>query len=797
MRIFTIGKMKSRVYMKNPQNYLSRLLLLIMFLTIIISAGDKSPLDSLRYLVNNSEGNVKIDHSLELAKKLIEYSKITQGISLAGDILQAVKKSGNIKYRLRAYSIISRGYLVSGDIRSALNYGDSTLQLARMHNDEYGLALGYQAYGPPHMYLGDTQTAIKMLDSSLVIFTEEEYPIERAVTNLLIASVFATTGQAEASFPYLEEAKRVFEKNGDKYRSATVELNIGLIRGTILGQYEEAINISLAVLPYFEEVGDSLKIATGKSTVATCYDGIGNYDRAIEYYESALSMMGSNGNIIMKANFLNNLGEVYKHKNDYANAYQYYKKALDVFEMYDISEGIIVAENNIGECLLSQNEYGDALLFFQKALKKVDTENDFYKSAILYKNLGNVYLETNNLSQAISYFHQSINAGKKIEILEEIFPAYEKLSEAYGKKGDYINAYRYHKLFSEVKEEFIKSSNAEKVSEIDTKYETVKKEKEIELLKKNQEIQELQISQQQLYVLAMILIVVLTVMFSMIVYKRYTDNKKLNLELEERNMQIEVQKDQLKRINDKLTNTNEKLTVSEADLKQLNATKDKFFSVIAHDLKGPFSSLLGLTEIMKEDFDSMTDEDLKNMSTGIYNASRKVYTLTENLLEWSRSQLDMLKIKSEVFDFNELVNENVRLYKDNLQAKRIKISKELCRESTLNTDKDMVNFTLRNLINNAIKFSRHEGEINISSSIEKNYLKVQVADTGIGIPEESLENLFKIESAVSTKGTEEEKGTGLGLILVNEFIEKIGGSINVKSRVNHGTTFTFTIPITN
>lgn len=278
--------------------------------------------------------------------------------------------------------------------------------------------------------------------------------------------------------------------------------------------------------------------------------------------------------------------------------------------------------------------------------------------------------------------------------------------------------------------------------------------------------------------------------FSIIIYKRYKDNKKLNAILER-------QKDELNFINEQLTKTNEKLTASEKDLKHLNATKDKFFSIIAHDLKGPFSSLLGLTEIMKEDTETISADELRKMSEGIYNASRKVYALTENLLEWSRSQLNMLNIKKESFDLNELVKNNVRLYKNIIQSKRITLNKELSLESFVNTDKDIIDFTLRNLLHNAIKFTKNDGEIKISTIVEKNFMNVEVSDTGIGIPEGMLYKLFTIESAFTSPGTEEEKGTGLGLILTREFIEKIGGQISVRSKVNHGTTFTFTIPMTN
>lgn len=781
------------MFIPKPKRFL--LLLLSLILSSTISLWARSSLDSLRQLTNNSEGNLKVVYSIKLAKKLIEYSKISEGIGVASEVLSSGKESGNIEHLSQAYSILSRGYLLAGDISSSIAYGDSLMTLARKNNYQYGLALAYQAVGVPQMYLGDPQAGIASLDSSLNIFNIEQYPLERATSFLLIASIYATTGQAEASFPYLKDAKEIFAENNDSYKTATIQLNEALIRSTTLGQYEEAINSSLEVLPYFESVKDSLKIAICESTIANCYDAIGNYDKAIEYYESAISMMGVNGNIIMKANFMNNLGEVYKHKEDYDKAYEYYYETLSIFNQYGINEGVIVAENNIGECFLVKGEYDKALMYFQQSLKKIDKQNDFYKLAILYNNIGKVHLGKKNSSKAIPYFNKSIASGNKLDLLEEIFPAYENLAKAYEMNGNYKEAYLQHKKYAEVKDEFTKASNAEKISDIDTKYQTVKKEKEIELLTKGQEIQELQLSNQRIITILLVVASVLIGLFSIVIFKRYKDNQKLNEALEIRNKQIETQKNELKTINEQLTYSNERLQASETDLKALNATKDKFFSIIAHDLKGPFSSLLGYTEIMAQDTDTMSVKEIKEMSEGINTASKKVYALTENLLEWSRTQLDMLNIKREIFDFNELVNSNARLYRNSLNEKRIILNKDLCDNSMINTDRDMVDFALRNLINNAIKFTAHEGEIKITSAVEKDYLRVEISDTGIGIPEEAIENLFKIESTFSTSGTDEEKGTGLGLILVKEFIDKIGGAIFVDSKVNSGTTFTFTLPL--
>ena len=768
---------------------------ILLFLITVSAVNAGSKLDSLRQLVNNSEGDVKLEYSYKLANQLIEYSKLREGISLANEILTKSKAEGKLKYELRAFAIMSRGYLLAGDMQSAAAYGDSTMNLARANNSQYGLGLAYQASGTPKLYMGDVQGAISTLDSSLAIFTVEDYPLENAVSKLLIASVLATSGRPEESFTYLYDAKKIFEENNDEYKSGTIELNIALLKGTLLGQYEEAIHTTLGVLPYFESVDDSLKMATGYGTVGNCYDAIGNYDKAIEYFEYALSMVGSTGNVLMNANFINNLGEVYKHKEDYDNANKYYKQALDIFIKYGITEGVIVAENNIGECLLVIGEYDNALGYFVKSLEKVDKENDYYKTAILYKNMGKVYLAKNDIPRAINYFKMSIKSSTTLNLIEELFPAYKDLSDAYSRSGNYREAYKYHLLYTDTKDEFTRTSNAEKISEIDTRYQTVKKEQEIELLTKNQEIQELQIFQQRVIGIGLTVAIVIIGIFGIVNYKRLKDNKKLNAELNETNAQIERQKDELKNINEQLTYTNQKLSASEADLKQLNATKDKFFSVIAHDLKGPFSSLLGLTEIMAEDTEEMTAEELKRMSSGIYNASQQVYALTENLLEWSRAQLDMLNIKRELFDFNELVNENARLFKNSLVEKKITLNQELCDVKMVNTDKDMVDFALRNLLNNAIKFTNEDGQISISSKVEKDFLKVEVADTGVGIAESDIDKLFKIESTFTTSGTKQEKGTGLGLILVREFVEKIGGAIFVKSKVNHGTTFTFTIPL--
>ncbi|MBU0475414.1 MAG: tetratricopeptide repeat-containing sensor histidine kinase [Bacteroidetes bacterium] len=744
--------------------------------------------DSLKQLVEKSEGIKKIELSIELSKKLLERTKVADAINYANNAILASKNIKNTELEIKALSTLTRGYLISGNIAPAQEICDSILNLAIRTNSKYGLALGYQAKGILLSFSGKFESGISFIDSSLQIFDYKNYPLERALSIQTKATICSYLGNVDSSDFYLQQAMQIYKEQNALYSYAVLKLNKALIQGTVSGQYENAIKNALETLPFFEDAKDTLKISTANSIIANCYDAIGNYDKAIKYYLDAISFSEKSGNKIYLANFYNNLGEVYKHKNDFKNAHNFYKKALSIFQEIDLIEGITVTKNNIGECLINEKKYDEALIYFIESLANVDKNLDYYKLTILNRNIGTVYLKKGNFDKAISYLNNSIQFGKQTELFEEIFPAYKSLAEANANKRNYKEAYSNILKYIEAKDEFLSQSNAKRLTDIEIKYQSEKKEKEIEILTKSQEIQNLQLSNQKYITIALIVIIILIGGGSILLLRRYKFKKKTNLALEHSNKMM-------KRYADELEFTNYQLKESEDNLKNLNATKDKFFSIIAHDLKGPFFSLLGLSEIMSEDIDDMSIEDIKEMSKGINGASQKVFALLENLLQWARAQLGMINIEKQLFDFNELVLENSKLFKNNFEQKGIVLKSELIEDSKIFADREMINFALRNLLNNAIKFTNNNGEVTIESKKQDNNFIVSISDTGIGIDETSLKKLFKIESTFSTDGTGEEKGTGLGLILVHEFIIKNNGEIIVESKVNKGTTFTIKLPL--
>lgn len=238
----------------------------------------------------------------------------------------------------------------------------------------------------------------------------------------------------------------------------------------------------------------------------------------------------------------------------------------------------------------------------------------------------------------------------------------------------------------------------------------------------------------------------------------------------------------------------EKIKMYNEELKNLNASKDKFFSIIAHDLRSPFTALLGYSDLIVNEFDEMESEEIKQFATYINQEAKNVYGLLDNLLAWSRIQRGQFPFEPSEFKIESTIEKAITLFNDTAKHKGIILTSEVEEEISAYADENSFFTALRNLISNAIKFTPENGEINIKAKIVDNFARVTVADNGIGIKDEDIKKLFKPDVHHTTIGTSNEKGTGLGLLLCKELIEKNGGQISVSSEIGKGTKFTFTIP---
>lgn len=230
------------------------------------------------------------------------------------------------------------------------------------------------------------------------------------------------------------------------------------------------------------------------------------------------------------------------------------------------------------------------------------------------------------------------------------------------------------------------------------------------------------------------------------------------------------------------------------ELKELNTTKDKFFSIIAHDLKNPFITIMGFSDILLSDYNELTDEERKYYIEEMKKSADLSHDLLQNLLQWSRSQTCRIDYHPEKLNLLETIEENFVLLKKSAENKMIELNHNISKDVFVNADEAMLNTVFRNLLTNAIKFSNKNGKISVTVSDNEYSFLINVRDTGIGMNKERVNELFKLDSTNSTAGTSGETGTGLGLILCKEFIEKHGGKIWVESEEGKGSTFSFTLP---
>ncbi|MCD4833299.1 MAG: cyclic nucleotide-binding domain-containing protein [Bacteroidales bacterium] len=263
--------------------------------------------------------------------------------------------------------------------------------------------------------------------------------------------------------------------------------------------------------------------------------------------------------------------------------------------------------------------------------------------------------------------------------------------------------------------------------------------------------------------------------------KRLRDNNILEEKLTQNNLKIERQRDELDK--------------QKKELEELNATKDKFFTIIAHDLKNPFNTVIGLSELLIERYDTYDSNKIKEFIRQINKFSNNAYNLLEDLLKWAKSQTGRMEVKPEKVEVFELAIENMNLFQEKAEKKGVKINANVKMGLFAYIDKNMICTVLRNLISNSVKFTNSGDIINIEAKSLNEHIEIMVTDTGIGVPEENLKKIFKIDSHISTQGTADEIGTGLGLIISREFVEKNGGTINVKSKEGNGTQFMFTVPV--
>ena len=290
-------------------------------------------------------------------------------------------------------------------------------------------------------------------------------------------------------------------------------------------------------------------------------------------------------------------------------------------------------------------------------------------------------------------------------------------------------------------------------------------------------------------IIAMIIVIIMLRERKLVREKRLLEEKisERTSEIARKNISLEEQKEEI-------ITANEELKKQKDELNELNATKDTFFSILAHDLKNPFSSLYSLSGLVLKHFQNMEETEKLAALKKIEASTKHIYNLLDNLLTWSQSQRGDIDYSPDKFNLSNLVDTNINLHKVSAEKKEVRLHSGLTEETHAYGDREMISTVLRNLINNAVKYSHKGGVVEVNISENDDFLEVMVSDEGTGISKENIEKIFRIDTKFKSPGTMGEKGTGLGLILCKDFVEINRGRIWCESQEGSGTTFHFTIP---
>jgi signal transduction histidine kinase len=599
-----------------------------------------------------------------------------------------------------------------------------------------------------NLYLSEDRfvEALEAYIKSLHIYQEYQYDRGAAEIYLNLGLVFENIHNYEKALDYYEKGLAIQKKYADRENLAYATQLVGnnLLK---MGKLQEAVEKYKESIRYREELGEPLSLASSFQSLGNANMEMANYDLAIKYHEKALNLRR-------------------KHKDISGQAYSY---------------------NSLGNIALKQDQTKLALQNYKHAMELANEVNNLFIYGLTSRKIGELHLTLNRTHLGLGYINNSLQTGKQINhaVMQE--KALEDLYKFYKEQGRTKQAFKYYLEYDSIRDSLARLSSQQRITEIQKNYELEQKNREltevaeqVDLLQKTNKQQEILIKRknqlQSLAFGAALLLLVIVIL----IYFQWKQKRKHNSLLTKQNARTEQ--------------INKELRASQEALRNTNATKDKFFSIIAHDLRNPFMALYGLTDQLIAQRNELSKKEMSEHLSLIKNAAEQLLDLLENLLYWSRSQRGKIIFTPSKLSLSKLLSQAINLQKLTAQNKEIQLHSQInCKSDVLVGDEDMLKTVLRNLLSNAIKFSHPGSEVRIEVFENSEEFLFHVIDQGIGMSGEKVENLFQLEQKSST-GTANEHGTGLGLLLCREFVDKHNGKIWAESVLNHGTIINFTIP---
>lgn len=534
------------------------------------------------------------------------------------------------------------------------------------------------------------------------------------------------------------------------------------------GDFSKALSSDINALKIAESLQDILKMGAANNSTGIDYYRMKDYEKALGYFNKALKYRANTGDSSGMGDTYYNIGMLYDDMGNTKLCRLYYLKALSIFENIGLTDGIADAYNGLAGMYYQLKKIDSVSFFAMKAFEIYEISGNKEMVAFMSINIANLYNMQKKYAEALTIINKGIKIAGEVGLISQLRQGYKALSETYSYMGDYKNAYLNYQTFMVFHDSVFTIEKARSMEELETKYQTEKKErqlikKEAEIAIKNVLIDRGNFQRNMLIVLSALILIVLALIFW-----RYIDKKRMAVILNKQN----------------------------EELKHTNATKDKFFSIISHDLRSPISSYQRLSSAIEQSIDKIDKETLKGYIAELNKSSKSIHGLLSNLLQWSMSQSGRLVPDKKIIDMQILVGKVIKDEEAGFNQKCLRVENIVQNDVKAFADPMMIETVIRNILSNAIKFSPEGSVISLEtySSGQRTFIKIK--DSGAGISVEDMKKLFKIEEDVKKIAAgDPSKGAGLGLILCGELISLNNGKISVESPSEGGCIFTIELPI--
>lgn len=532
-----------------------------------------------------------------------------------------------------------------------------------------------------------------------------------------------------------------------------------------LGDYEKSASAYLEAIEIDKKGKDTFGLSVNYNNLGKVFEIWEDYSQALDYYRRSLELSELQNDSLRIAIRLSSVGMAYRGMKDYEKALAYLNRSVSIDSVLGLDNRLAIRYSNIGSVYQDTEEFRKAADYYNQAIAIFRANSNLRSLAITLNQQGNLYLATGDYDKAFAPLNESLQIAQETENLQLVMKNSGDLARAYEQTGDYQNALMVMQQYYQLKDSLFNEASKKALEELRIINELDKSEAEIELLKQERELQNFMLRRARLEKAGILAFGLTALIFLVIISRLYRQKSRV---------------------------TN--------DLQNLNAAKDKFFTIISHDMKNPVSAFRNISGGLLTALPALNKEDIKPYMVELQKSAEQLNELLQNLLHWAQSQANINRNHQNEIDPAGVIQKALEQHHFFIRQKGITVKTSIDGQGKLVADKNLVLTVLRNLLSNAVRYSDEGSEISVSYRANGTQEAIfSVSDTGPGMSENEIQKLFRIDIDPKTIGSdaviEKGKGSGLGLILCHELLQKAGGKIWVNSSQNKGSTFSFSLPV--